>query len=73
MSSLTAASIDTVLPALRQIGHDLGVANPLSTQLVVTTFILGMVVGDPSSARSPTPSAGSAPSSWASPSTWQAA
>ncbi|MEZ5866590.1 MAG: multidrug effflux MFS transporter [Geminicoccaceae bacterium] len=46
VSWLTAASIDTVLPALRQIGHDLGVANPLSTQLVVTTFILGMVVGD---------------------------
>jgi len=46
VSSLTAASIDTVLPALRQIGHDLGVADPLATQLVVTTFILGMVVGD---------------------------
>jgi DHA1 family bicyclomycin/chloramphenicol resistance-like MFS transporter len=46
VSSLTAASIDTMLPALRQIGHDLGVANPLATQLVVTTFILGMVLGD---------------------------
>ncbi len=46
VSSLTAASIDTMLPALRQIGHDLDVANPLATQLVVTTFILGMVAGD---------------------------
>lgn len=35
-----------MLPALRQIGRDLAVANPLDTQLVVTTFILGMMLGE---------------------------
>ncbi len=46
MTSLAALSIDAILPALRQIGEALAVADPRDTQLIISSFILGMVVGD---------------------------
>lgn len=46
LTSLTAFSIDALLPALRTIGADLGAAPPLSTQHVVSLFVFGMVFGE---------------------------
>ena len=46
ITSLTALSIDTMLPALPAIGEALGVADMRDTQLVVTMVILGMVAGE---------------------------
>ncbi|MCB1491223.1 MAG: multidrug effflux MFS transporter [Rhodobiaceae bacterium] len=46
LTAVTAASIDTMLPALGTIGEDLGIANPNDAQLVVSMFVLGMVFGD---------------------------
>lgn len=46
LTSLTAISIDALLPGLRMIGADVGVAPPLSTQHVVSLFIFGMVFGE---------------------------
>ncbi len=46
ITSLTALSIDAVLPALQAIGAALEVANPNNTQLLITLFILGMVIGE---------------------------
>lgn len=46
MTSLAALSIDAILPALRQIGEALAVVDPRDTQLIISSFILGMVVGD---------------------------
>ncbi|MDN8612276.1 multidrug effflux MFS transporter [Variovorax ginsengisoli] len=46
LTSLTSISIDALLPGLRQIGSDLGVAPPLSTQHVVSLFIFGMAFGE---------------------------
>lgn len=43
--SLTALSIDAMLPALPQIGSDLNVQNTNDRQLVVSLFFLGMAVG----------------------------
>ncbi len=45
MISLTAMSIDAMLPALPQIGSDLGVAAPNDRQLVVSIFFLGLALG----------------------------
>ena len=48
-TSLTALSIDAMLPALRDIGIALAVADAKDTQLIVTLFIFGMVrprIGD---------------------------
>lgn len=45
MISLTAMSIDTVLPALSEIGFDLGVKRPNDTQLVISLLFMGMSVG----------------------------
>ena len=45
MTSLTAMSIDTVLPALSEIGLDLGVKRPNDTQLVISLLFMGMSVG----------------------------
>lgn len=45
-TSLTALSIDAMLPALRDIGQALAVTGANDTQLVVTLFILGMVFGE---------------------------
>jgi DHA1 family bicyclomycin/chloramphenicol resistance-like MFS transporter len=45
MMSLTALSIDAMLPALPQIGSDLGVQNTNSRQLVVGIIFLGIALG----------------------------
>lgn len=45
-TSLTALSIDAILPALRDMGQGLAAADPRDTQLVVTLFIFGMVFGE---------------------------
>jgi len=46
VTSLTAISIDAILPALRQIGQALAISEPNSVQFVVTMFIFGMVFGE---------------------------
>ena len=46
LTSLTALSIDALLPALRPIGEALGVVDARNLQLVVSIFIGGMVVGE---------------------------
>ena len=46
LTSLTSISIDALLPGLRQIGADLGVQPPLSTQHIISLFILGMAFGE---------------------------
>jgi len=45
-TSLTALSIDAILPALRDLGTALAVADARDTQLVVILFIFGMVFGE---------------------------
>lgn len=45
MMSLMALSIDAMLPALPQIGSDLGVQNANDRQLIVSTIFLGVAVG----------------------------
>jgi len=45
MMSLTALSIDAMLPALAHIGRDLNVQNANDRQLVVSTIFLGLAVG----------------------------
>lgn len=45
MMSLTALSIDAMLPALSQIGSDLGVENANDRQLVVSVLFLGLAFG----------------------------
>jgi DHA1 family bicyclomycin/chloramphenicol resistance-like MFS transporter len=45
MMSLAAFSIDAMLPALAQIGSDLGVQNSNNRQLVVSILFLGMALG----------------------------
>ncbi len=45
MTSLAALAIDIMLPALPQIGSDLGVRNVNDRQLVVSVLFLGMAVG----------------------------
>jgi len=46
ITSLTAVSIDAMLPALPDIARSLAVSNANDTQLVVSLFILGMVFGE---------------------------
>ncbi|AWM24136.1 multidrug effflux MFS transporter [Sinorhizobium fredii] len=46
LTSLTSLSIDALLPGLREIGADVGVAPPLSTQHVISLFIFGMAFGE---------------------------
>lgn len=46
LTSLTSISIDALLPGLRQIGADVGAAPPLSTQHIISLFILGMACGE---------------------------
>ncbi|MCA9960660.1 MAG: multidrug effflux MFS transporter [Anaerolineales bacterium] len=45
MMSLTALSIDAMLPALPQIGTDLGVVNPNDRQLVISVIFFGSALG----------------------------
>jgi len=46
ITSLTAVSIDALLPALRDIGLALNVVDANDTQLVISMLILGMVFGE---------------------------
>jgi DHA1 family bicyclomycin/chloramphenicol resistance-like MFS transporter len=45
MMSLTALSIDAMLPALPQMGTDLGIANPNDRQLIISIIFLGQAFG----------------------------
>ena len=45
MISLTAMSIDMMLPALGLIGRDLLVLNPNDNQLIISVFFIGMATG----------------------------
>ena len=45
LMSLTALSIDAMLPALQQIGIDLNVQNPNDRQLVISMIFMGLAVG----------------------------
>ena len=45
MISLTALSIDAMLPALPQIGHDLGITNPNDRQLIIAIIFFGSALG----------------------------
>lgn len=46
LTSLTALSIDTMLPALPTIGESLGVENSNDLQLIITLVFLGMFFGE---------------------------
>jgi len=45
LMALTALSIDIMLPALPEIGRDLGASSDNERQLVVTTYLLGLALG----------------------------
>ena len=45
MMSLVALSVDTMLPALSEIGRDLDVIDNNSSQLIISLFFLGMASG----------------------------
>ncbi|MCB9077106.1 MAG: multidrug effflux MFS transporter [Anaerolineaceae bacterium] len=45
MISLVALSIDTMLPALATIGHDLGVQRANDNQLIISLLLLGLSIG----------------------------
>ena len=45
LMSITAMSIDTMLPALPQIGEDLQVADPNDRQGIITFFMFGLAIG----------------------------
>ena len=44
-TSLVAMSIDSMLPALGQIAHDLGTDDPNDRQLVLTALFVGLSIG----------------------------
>ncbi|KKJ78166.1 MFS transporter [Kiloniella litopenaei] len=46
ITSITALSIDAMLPALPQISADLAISDPLDSQLIISLFIFGMVFGE---------------------------
>ncbi|MBN4075001.1 MAG: Bcr/CflA family drug resistance efflux transporter [SAR86 cluster bacterium] len=45
LMSLTAISIDAMMPALGQIGEDLNVKNPNDVQFIITSLLLGLAPG----------------------------
>ena len=45
MQSMTALTIDAILPALPEIGRDLGTSHPNDVQLVVLIMLLGFGLG----------------------------
>ena len=45
MMSLVALSVDSMLPALSEMGRDLGVIDNNSSQLIISLFFLGMATG----------------------------
>ena len=44
-TSMVALTVDGMIPALPQIGRDLGVTNPSDPQLVISMVFLGMAIG----------------------------
>lgn len=46
LTSLTSLSIDALLPGLHEIGAEVGVTPPLSTQHIISLFIFGMAFGE---------------------------
>lgn len=46
LTALTAASLDTILPALDDIGRAFGLTAPQATQLLITLFVAGLVFGE---------------------------
>ncbi len=44
--AMTALSIDTMLPALPDIGHSLAIANANDRQLIISVFFLGLAGGN---------------------------
>ncbi|WP_419905183.1 multidrug effflux MFS transporter [Kiloniella sp.] len=46
LTSITALSIDAMLPALPQISESLYISDPLDSQLIISLFIFGMVFGE---------------------------
>ena len=45
LMALNALAIDSMLPALQTIGHELGVADPNSRQFILSAFLGGLAVG----------------------------
>ncbi|MCP4297692.1 MAG: multidrug effflux MFS transporter [Proteobacteria bacterium] len=45
LMSLVAMAVDTMLPAMAQIGTSLGVRNPNDNQLIISSVFLGMALG----------------------------
>ena len=45
LMSFTAISIDAMLPALGQIGEDLGIQNPNNTQHIISSLFVGLAIG----------------------------
>ncbi|MGB0888628.1 MAG: MFS transporter, partial [Vicingaceae bacterium] len=45
MIALTALAIDAMLPALTNIGADLGVTEPNDNQLIISILFLGLAIG----------------------------
>ena len=45
LMSLVALSIDALLPALKHIGHSVGITNPSDNQLLITMIFLGLGFG----------------------------
>lgn len=45
LMAMNALSIDPMLPALPQIGHDLAVAHPNDRQLIISLYFIGLGVG----------------------------
>ena len=45
LMSIVALSIDTILPALNQIGHSIGTVNQNENQLLITMIFLGLGFG----------------------------
>ena len=45
LNAMVAMSIDTMLPAIGTIAHELGAADPNSRQYIITTFFAGLTLG----------------------------
>jgi DHA1 family bicyclomycin/chloramphenicol resistance-like MFS transporter len=45
LNAMVAMSIDTMLPAIGTIAHELGAADPNSRQFIITSFFAGMTIG----------------------------
>lgn len=45
LNAMVAMSIDTMLPAIGTIAHELGAADPNSRQFIITTFFAGLTLG----------------------------